>query len=228
MNMANINPQLAESWLNALQDEFKQSYFAALKQFLLDEKKAGKIIYPPGQLMFNAFNLTPFEAVRVVVLGQDPYHAPQQAMGLSFSVPRGIAVPRSLHNIYRELNTDLGIPIAKHGDLSKWAQQGVLLLNTILSVEARQPMSHAKAGWQTFTDAIIRKLSDERRGIVFLLWGRPARSKAILIDTTKHLVLEAAHPSPLAQDAFQGCKHFSQTNAFLVKQGGLPIDWSLD
>jgi uracil-DNA glycosylase len=226
--MSDIKPQIEASWLNALQDEFRQPYFSELKQFLSEEKKMGKIIYPPGQLIFNAFNLTPFDAVRVVILGQDPYHAPGQAMGLSFSVPRGVAVPRSLNNIYREMYSDLNIPIAKHGDLSKWATQGVLLLNTILTVEARQAMSHAKSGWQTFTDAVIRKLSDERSGIVFLLWGRPARSKALLINTSKHTVLEAAHPSPLAGDAFQGCKHFSQTNAILVRQGALPIDWSLD
>ena len=226
--MSDIKPQIEASWLNALQDEFRQPYFSELKQFLSEEKKTGKIIYPPGQLIFNAFNLTPFDAVRVVILGQDPYHAPGQAMGLSFSVPRGVAVPRSLNNIYREMYSDLNIPIAKHGDLSKWATQGVLLLNTILTVEARQAMSHAKSGWQIFTDAVIRKLSDERSGIVFLLWGRPARSKALLINTSKHTVLEAAHPSPLAGDAFQGCKHFSQTNAILVRQGALPIDWSLD
>jgi uracil-DNA glycosylase len=226
--MSDIKPQIEASWLNALQDEFRQPYFSELKQFLSEEKKMGKIIYPPGQLIFNAFNLTPFDAVRVVILGQDPYHAPGQAMGLSFSVPRGVAVPRSLNNIYREMYSDLNIPIAKHGDLSKWATQGVLLLNTILTVEARQAMSHAKSGWQIFTDAVIRKLSDERSGIVFLLWGRPARSKALLINTSKHTALEAAHPSPLAGDAFQGCKHFSQTNAILVRQGALPIDWSLD
>ncbi|MCC7224364.1 MAG: uracil-DNA glycosylase [Chitinophagales bacterium] len=225
--MQPINPQIDPSWRAVLYDEFQQPYFAQLKQFLNDEKKAGKTIFPPGPLLFNAFNLTPFEAVRVVILGQDPYHAPGQAMGLSFSVPRGIAIPASLRNIYRELESDLQIAPAKHGDLTAWAQQGVLLLNTILTVEARQAMSHAKSGWQQFSDAVIRVLSEQRSGLVFMLWGRPARAKAALIDSSKHHILEAAHPSPLAGNAFQGCRHFSQANAILVRQGLLPIDWSL-
>lgn len=225
--MQPINPQIEPSWRAVLSDEFQQPYFAQLKQFLHDEKKAGKTIFPPGQFIFNAFHLTPFEAVRVVILGQDPYHAPGQAMGLSFSVPRGVAIPASLRNIYRELESDLQIAPAKHGDLTAWAQQGVLLLNTILTVEARQAMSHAKSGWQQFSDAVIRVLSEQRSGLVFMLWGRPARAKSALIDPSKHHILEAAHPSPLAGNAFQGCRHFSQANAILVRQGLLPIDWSL-
>ena len=219
--------QIEASWKKVLASEFEQPYFAAIKTFLLNEKKAGKTIFPPGPLIFNAFNKTPFEAVKVVVLGQDPYHNPGEAMGLSFSVPKGVKVPPSLVNIYKEIHNDLGLPIPNHGDLSHWADQGVLLLNAMLTVEARQPASHQKIGWQTFTDAVIRHISNEKEGIVFLLWGNFAKGKKPLIDQTKHYVLEAAHPSPLAGDAFQGCGHFSRTNEILEKQGKFPVDWSV-
>ena len=219
--------QIEASWKKVLASEFEQPYFAAIKAFLVNEKKAGKTIFPPGPLIFNAFNKTPFEAVKVVVLGQDPYHNPGEAMGLSFSVPKGVKVPPSLVNIYKEIHNDLGLPIPNHGDLSHWADQGVLLLNAMLTVEARQPASHQKIGWQTFTDAVIRHISNEKEGIVFLLWGNFAKGKKPLIDQTKHYVLEAAHPSPLAGDAFQGCGHFSRSNEILEKQGKTPVDWSV-
>ncbi|MCY7328114.1 MAG: uracil-DNA glycosylase, partial [Saprospiraceae bacterium] len=170
----------------------------------------------------------PFDAVKVVLIGQDPYHNPGEAMGLSFSVPRGVRIPPSLANIYRELHSDVGVPIPTHGDLTKWAEQGVLLLNAILTVEARQAASHQKIGWQTFTDAVIHQLSEQKTGLVFLLWGKFAQGKKGLIDLEKHTVLAAAHPSPLARDAFQGNKHFSKTNAILERQGQTPIDWTLD
>jgi uracil-DNA glycosylase len=176
-------------------------------------------------LIFNAFEQTPFAAVKVVILGQDPYHNPGEAMGLSFSVPRGIRIPPSLLNIYKELQTDLGIPVANHGDLSQWAKQGVLLLNAMLTVRAGQPASHQQIGWQDFTDAVIRKLSDEREGLIFMLWGNFAKTKKALIDTQKHHVLEAAHPSPLAKGAFFGCKHFSKANVLLEQSGQSGIDW---
>ena len=219
--------QIEEGWKQALADEFEQPYFADLRSFLLSEKQAGKTIFPPGPLIFNAFNQTPFDALRVVILGQDPYHNPGEAMGLSFSVPRGVRVPPSLQNIYREIHSDLGLPIPKHGDLSRWAEQGVLLLNAMLTVEANKPASHQKIGWQTFTDAVIRRVSEQKEGVVFLLWGRFAQGKKLLIDTARHTVLESAHPSPLAGDAFQGCRHFSKTNAVLRQQGMAEIDWSL-
>ncbi len=221
------NVQIEESWKRVLADEFQQPYFAAIKAFLVQEKKAGKVIYPPGPLIFNAFNTTPFDQVRVVILGQDPYHNPSEAMGLCFSVPRGIKIPPSLVNIFREIERDLGIPIPKHGDLTYWAQQGVLLLNAMLTVEAGKPTSHQKIGWQNFTDAVIRRLSDLKEGVVFLLWGNFAKGKKALIDETRHYVLTAPHPSPLAGDGFVGCGHFSRTNELLQKQGLPPIDWSL-
>jgi len=219
------NIQIEESWKQVLADEFQQPYFAAIKTFLVNEKQAGKTIYPPGPLIFNAFNKTPFDAVKVVILGQDPYHNPGEAMGLCFSVPKGVKVPPSLVNIYKEINAELGLPIPNHGDLTYWAEQGVLLLNAMLTVEARKPASHQKIGWQTFTDAVIRHISNEKEGVVFLLWGNFAKGKKPLIDETKHYVLEAAHPSPLAGDAFQGCGHFAHTNEILEKQGKTPIDW---
>jgi len=220
--------QIEEGWKRALANEFEQAYFRDIRNFLLQEKQAGKVIYPPGPLIFNAFNQTPFDALKVVALGQDPYHNPGEAMGLSFSVPRGIRVPPSLLNIYKEIHTDLGLPAPRHGDLSKWAAQGVLLLNAMLTVEAGKPTSHQKIGWQTFTDAVIRSISAQKEGIVFLLWGRFAQSKKSLIDTSRHFVLEAAHPSPLAGNAFQGCGHFSKTNTILAQQGKTAIDWSLE
>lgn len=223
-----VNPQIEASWKAALADEFRAPYFAAIKTFLVQEKQAGKTIYPPGPQIFNAFNQTPFDAVKVVILGQDPYHNPGEAMGLSFSVPRGKRIPPSLVNIYKEINADLGLPVPEHGDLSYWASQGVLLLNAILTVEAKKAASHQHIGWQKFTDAVIHRLSEQREGLVFLLWGRFAQGKKGLIDATKHVVLEAAHPSPLAGNAFSGCRHFSKTNELLEKQGKTPIDWRVD
>ncbi len=221
------NVQIEEGWKQALAEEFHKPYFAEIKAFLLAEKQAGKTIYPPGSLIFNAFNQTPFEALKVVILGQDPYHNPGEAMGLCFSVPYGVKIPPSLVNIYKEIKNSLGIPPPAHGDLTHWAKQGVLLLNAMLTVEARKPASHQKIGWQTFTDAVIRTISAQKEGVVFLLWGNFARTKKVLIDETRHSVLESAHPSPLAGDAFQGCGHFVRTNEILEKQGKAPIDWSL-
>jgi uracil-DNA glycosylase len=218
-----VQVQIEASWKAALADEFQQPYFAAIKQFLVAEKNAGKVIFPPGPLIFNAFNTTPFQEVKVVILGQDPYHNPGEAMGLSFSVPKGVRVPPSLVNIYKELQSDLGVTPPGHGDLSDWARQGVLLLNAMLTVEARKAASHQHIGWQTFTDAVIRRISEGREGVVFMLWGKFAQGKKALIDPSRHLVLEAAHPSPLAGNAFQGCKHFSKANAYLKK----PIQWQL-
>lgn len=221
------NVQIEEGWKQALAEEFQKPYFAEIKAFLQAEKQAGKTIYPPGPLIFNAFNKTPFEAAKVVILGQDPYHNPGEAMGLCFSVPRGVKIPPSLANIYKEIKNSLGIAPPTHGDLTHWAEQGVLLLNAMLTVEARKPASHQKIGWQTFTDAVIRCVSERKERVVFLLWGNFARTKKALIDGTKHYVLESAHPSPLAGDAFQSCGHFARTNEILEKQGKPPIDWSL-
>ncbi len=221
------NVQIEETWRQALAGEFQQPYFAAIKAFLLAEKQAGKTIYPPGPLIFNAFNKTPFDKVKVVVLGQDPYHNPGEAMGLCFSVPKGVKVPPSLVNIYKEIKNSLGIDPPPHGDLSRWSEQGVLLLNAMLTVEAGKPASHQKIGWQTFTDAVIRCISEQKEGVVFLLWGNFARSKKILIDASRHFILESAHPSPLARNAFQGCGHFVRSNELLEKQGKVPIDWAL-
>ena len=219
--------QIEESWKAVLAEEFRQPYFAAIKSFLVQEKQAGKTIYPPGPLIFNAFNHTPFDEVKVVILGQDPYHNPGEAMGLCFSVPKGKKVPPSLVNIYKEIHRDLGLPIPNHGDLTAWTQQGVLLLNAMLTVEANKPASHQKIGWQTFTDAVIRHISDRKTGVVFLLWGKFAQGKQSLIDEMKHYVLSAAHPSPLAGNAFQGCGHFSRTNELLQKQGKTPVQWAV-
>lgn len=222
------NVKIEESWKKVLKDEFEQPYFQALANFLRAEKSAGKKIYPPGSLIFNAFNTTPFNDVKVVILGQDPYHNPGEAMGLSFSVPHGVRTPPSLQNIYKELHADLGVPIPRHGDLTKWAEQGVFLLNAMLTVEHRKAGSHKDAGWQNFTDAVIRKLSEKREGLVFMLWGSFARSKKVLIDPNRHLVLEAAHPSPLARGAYFGSRHFSKANQYLQQRGKTPIDWALD
>jgi uracil-DNA glycosylase len=210
-----------------LSEEFSKPYFAQIKQFLVVEKNNGKIIYPPGPLIFNAFNKTPFDKVRIIILGQDPYHGPGQAMGLCFSVPKNIAIPASLKNIYKEMHRDIGFVIPSHGDLSSWALNGVFLLNAILTVEKNSPGSHSNIGWQLFTNAVIKTLSDEREGLIFLLWGNFARSKRELIDPGKHIVLEAAHPSPLARDAFNGCGHFSKVNAILNGREEPPINWSL-
>lgn len=221
------NVKIEESWKQVLSDQFEQPYFQGIATFLRKAKAEGKTIYPPGSLIFNAFNTTPFEQVKVVILGQDPYHRPGEAMGLSFSVPRGVRTPPSLKNIYKELHTDLGVPVADHGDLTKWAEQGVFLLNAMLTVERSKAGSHQKIGWQNFTDAVIRKLSEEREGLVFMLWGNFAKRKKELIDEEKHLVLEAAHPSPLAGGAYFGSKHFSQANAYLEEKGAGKIDWAL-
>lgn len=218
--------QIEEGWKLALNEEFNKPYFPLIKQFIVEQKAKGKTVYPPGALVFNAFNLTPYNQLKVVILGQDPYHGPGQAEGLCFSVPQGIKPPPSLVNIFKELKTDLGITPPNHGSLVKWAQQGVLLLNASLTVNAGEANSHAKCGWQTFTDAVIKKISDDKEGIVFLLWGNFARAKKVLIDTNKHFVLEAAHPSPLSGGAFFGSRHFSQTNDILKKQGKEPIDWN--
>ncbi len=217
--------QIEKSWATALECEFEKPYFLELAQFLKKEKVAGKVIFPPGPMIFNAFERTPFHEVKVVVIGQDPYHRAGQAMGLSFSVPVGVRVPPSLKNIYKELHSDVSFDIPNHGDLTKWADQGVFLLNAFLTVEQGRAGSHQKIGWGEFTDAVIKKLSDEREGIVFLLWGRFAQAKSELIDETKHHVLTAFHPSPLAGNRFSGCRHFSQTNELLKKQGVEPIDW---
>lgn len=223
-----MSVQIEESWKLVLSEEFTKPYFQSMKAFLVAAKQEGKVIYPPGPLIFNAFNLTPFDAVKVVVLGQDPYHKPGEAMGLSFSVPKGVRTPPSLVNIYKELNTSLGIPVPKHGDLTSWAQQGVLLLNAMLTVEQQNASSHSKIGWQQFTDAVISAISAQKKGVVFLLWGNFARSKKVLIDANKHLILESAHPSPLAGNAFQGCGHFVKTNEWLQQQGLTPIEWNVD
>jgi uracil-DNA glycosylase len=227
--MTNENKiKLEASWLEVLENQFDQPYFAQIKAFLLQEKAAGKVIYPPSSMIFQALNTTPFDKVRVVILGQDPYHNPGEAMGLSFSVPRGVRVPASLKNIYKELQDDLGIEPATNGDLTAWAEQGVLLLNTSLTVEQNQPASHSNIGWQLFTDEIIIKLAQQTRPIVFMLWGKHAQSKIPLIEANKqHLILSAAHPSPLARGAFFGSKPFSQANNWLKLQGGEGIDWRI-
>ena len=223
-----VNPKLNASWLNELKDEFKKDYFKSLKITLMDEINNGKIIFPPGKLIFNAFNLTPFDKVKVIILGQDPYHGPKQAHGLSFSVPEGIKSPPSLTNIYKELKNDLNIDIPGHGNLTHWAQQGVLLLNSALTVRASNPGSHQKIGWNIFSDEVINKLSSNRGNLVFMLWGNFAKSKASLIDSSKHLVLNAAHPSPLsAYNGFFGCKRFSKANRYLSNKGFKEIDWSV-
>ena len=221
-----MDVKIEESWKRALAREFEKPYFSELARQLHEEKRAGRVIYPPGPLIFNAFNLTPFDQVKVVILGQDPYHGPGQAEGLSFSVPHGVPLPPSLVNIYREIETDLGVTLHKDGSLRGWAEQGVFLLNSVLTVRAGQPTSHSRIGWTQFTDAVIRTLSEQREGLVFLLWGNFARSKRELIDTNRHTVLEAAHPSPLARGAFFGCRHFSKINQILIRQGLAPIDWT--
>lgn len=220
-----MDVRIEQSWKEVLKDEFDKPYFGQLVSFLHKEKEAGVTIYPPGPKIFNAFALTPFDSVKVVIIGQDPYHNPGQAEGLSFSVPDGVTPPPSLVNIYKEISDDLGTPLRQGGSLRDWAGQGVFLLNAVLTVRAGQPTSHSRIGWQTFTDAVIRTLSDRRNGLVFLLWGNYARGKRELIDTSRHTVFEAAHPSPLARGAFFGCRHFSKTNEVLVREGLSPIVW---
>lgn len=216
------------SWREVLGDEKRKPYFQDILAFLEAEKNAGKTIYPPKEAIFQAFKETPYEQVKVVILGQDPYHGPNQAHGLSFSVKPGTPAPPSLKNIFRALNFDLGLPIPPHGCLEKWAQQGVLLLNTSLSVEQGKPQSHAKIGWHTFTDTVIQKLNAHPQALVFLLWGGHAKSKAHFIDHDKHLILTTVHPSPLsAHQGFLTCRHFSQANDFLMSKKRSPIDWQL-
>jgi len=222
-----VNPQIEASWKEVLKDEFEKPYFGELKEFLLNEK-AKFNVYPPGGLIFNAFRLTPFDNVKVVLLGQDPYHGPGQAQGLCFSVPPGISAPPSLINIFKEIERDLGIPVPVSGCLEKWAKQGVLLLNATLTVRANQPGSHQHKGWENFTDSVISRLSEKRVGLVFLLWGKFAQDKDALIDNNRHYILKAAHPSPYsAYNGFFGCRHFSKTNEILRKHGIEEIDWRI-
>lgn len=220
-----IAPQIEESWKKVLWDEFQAPYFSSLKEFLVNER-AKYQVFPPGKFIFNAFDQTPFDEVKVVILGQDPYHGEGQAHGLCFSVPDGVSFPPSLVNIYKEMSSDLHIPYPQSGNLIHWAKQGVFLLNTTLTVRAHQPLSHQGKGWELFTDAVINILSEQHEGLVFLLWGRPAQQKLSLIDETKHYILKAPHPSPLsAHRGFFGCKHFSLTNEYLIKNGKTPIQW---
>ncbi|MGF6689968.1 uracil-DNA glycosylase [Metapseudomonas resinovorans] len=220
--------KLEASWKEALRDEFDKPYMQALSEFLRQEKAAGKVIFPPGPLIFNALNSTPLERVKVVIIGQDPYHGPGQAHGLCFSVQPGVPAPPSLQNIYKELKRDLNIEIPSHGYLQSWADQGVLMLNTSLTVEQARAGSHAAAGWQPFTDKVIEVVSQSRPRLVFLLWGSHAQGKERLIDPTKHLILKSAHPSPLsAYRGFLGNGHFSRCNKFLAQHGLDPIEWSL-
>lgn len=223
--MTSINPSIDDSWKAVLREEFEKPYFAKLRQFLVEEKKQ-HTVYPPGPLIFNAFNTTPFNEVKVVLIGQDPYHGAGQAHGLSFSVPEGVRPPPSLVNIFKELHNDLDIPIPRSGNLTRWAEQGVLLLNATLTVRASQPGSHQNQGWETFTNAVITTLSEKKESLVFLLWGRFAQAKDVLIDTHKHFILKAPHPSPFSSHSgFFGCKHFSTTNRILREHGMKEIDW---
>ena len=222
-----MNVQMEEGWKEVLKDEFAKDYFNEIASTLREMKAVGHIIYPPGPLIFNAFRLTPWNEVRVVILGQDPYHGAGEAMGLCFSVPKGIKVPPSLKNIFKEIQEDLAIAPPSHGDLTEWAQQGILLLNASLTVEKDKPNSHKSLGWHRFTDRVIQVLSDHKTGLVFLLWGNYAKSKKILIDSNRHLILESPHPSPLAGGGFFGHHHFSKTNQYLKNQGFEPIRWQL-
>lgn len=226
--MSDANIQMHESWKTALKAEFEKPYFAELKRFLQAEKAAGKTIYPPGSLIFNAFNSTSFDQVRIVILGQDPYHGPGQAHGLCFSVQYGVKPPPSLVNIYKELQSDVGITLPTHGCLQSWTTQGVFLLNAILTVEANKPASHQKKGWEEFTNAAIQQLSLQREGLIFMLWGNFAQQKAALIDERKHTILKAPHPSPFsAHTGFLGCGHFSKANAILTARGEAPVNWQV-
>lgn len=220
--------KLEDSWRKQLLDEFSKPYMNSLREFLAQRKKAGATIYPRGDEYFHALDSTPFDKVKVVVLGQDPYHGPGQAHGLCFSVRKGIPIPPSLRNIFEEIRRDLGISPPRHGCLEHWAQQGVLLLNAVLTVEEGQAAAHAGKGWEQFTDRVVRELSEQRSNLVFLLWGGYAQKKGVVIDRSKHLVLESVHPSPLsAHRGFFGCGHFSKTNQYLVEHAQLPIDWTL-
>jgi uracil-DNA glycosylase len=227
--MVKLKISIEETWKLALKEEFVKAYFAQLVNHVKTEKELGKTIYPKGNQIFNAFNTTPLPQVKVVILGQDPYHGSGQAHGLSFSVQKGVAFPPSLQNIFKELQRDTGNPYPKHGDLTQWAKQGVFLLNASLTVRAGEPMSHAQIGWAIFSDAVIKVISVQCSKVVFMLWGKFAQEKEKLIDKTKHLILKAPHPSPLsAHQGFFGCGHFSTCNQFLVKNGVDPIDWHIN
>ncbi|MGZ8517385.1 MAG: uracil-DNA glycosylase [Chitinophagaceae bacterium] len=220
--------KIEDSWKEILHDEFDKPYFQHIPLHLKTEKSQGKTIYPPGGFIFNAFNTTPFDKIKVVIIGQDPYHGPRQAHGLCFSVQNGVPPPPSLVNIFKELKEDIGMDIPGHGNLTKWAEQGVFLLNASLTVRAGEPMSHSKIGWSEFTDSVIKTISDKKEHVVFLLWGKFAQDKKILINEKKHLILRAAHPSPLsAYSGFFGCRHFSKANEYLMSKGIDPVDWSL-
>lgn len=225
-NPIEINPKIDLSWKEELKEQFSAGYFKKLKLFLTEEKKKF-IVYPPGPFIFSAFNLTPFEKVKVVIIGQDPYHGPNQAHGLCFSVPDGVNPPPSLVNIFKELHKDLGIPAPNSGNLESWARQGILLLNTTLTVRAGSPASHQNKGWEQFTDQVIKILSEKKTGLIFLLWGKFAQTKTKLIDASKHFILQAAHPSPLAGGAFFGNRHFSKTNELLRQAGHTEINWEI-
>lgn len=223
-----MDVKIEDSWKKLLKDEFSKPYFQQIALHIKTEITQGKTIYPPGSLIFNAFNCTPPDKVKVVILGQDPYHGPGQAHGLCFSVQNGVPHPPSLINIFKELHEDVGVPIPNHGNLTHWAEQGVFLLNASLTVRAGEPMSHSKIGWAEFTDAVIKKISSVKKDVVFILWGKFAQEKRVLIDETKHCILKSAHPSPLSASAgFFGCKHFSKTNEYLMSKGIDPIDWKL-
>ncbi len=223
-----MDVKIEQGWKELLKDEFAKPYFQQIVLHLKTEKEQGKKIFPPGSFIFNAFDTTPFDNVKVVILGQDPYHGIRQAHGLCFSVQDGVPAPPSLVNIFKELQEDIGVKIPNHGNLTHWAKQGVFLLNASLTVRSGEPMSHAKIGWAEFTDTVIKKISQEKKHVVFMLWGKFAQEKRTLIDESKHLVLRAAHPSPLSAHAgFFGCKHFSKANEFLMKHGIEPVDWSL-
>ena len=225
METVSVTPAIEESWRLALKEEFNKPYFLQLKEFLLEERTK-HTVYPPGKLIFSAFNHTPIDKVKVVILGQDPYHGKGQANGLCFSVSDGIPMPPSLVNIFKEIQNDLGYPLPSSGNLERWADQGVLLLNAMLTVRANEPGSHQGKGWETFTNSVIQNISNQKKGIVFLIWGKYAQAKEALIDGSKHHILKAAHPSPFsAYNGFMGCKHFSKTNAILLEQGKKEIDW---
>ena len=219
--------RIEQSWKNALADEFGKPYFESLGRFLHKEKSEGKKVFPPGSQIFRAFDLTPVDKVKVVILGQDPYHGFGQAHGLSFSVPEGVPAPPSLKNIFKEIETDMGVRMSGYPNLENWARQGVLLLNAVLTVRSGEAASHSKIGWEQFTDAVIRYVSNNCEGVVFMLCGNFARGKRELIDASRHCVLEAAHPSPLARGAFFGCRHFSRANAWLAANGKAPVNWQL-
>ena len=223
-----MDVKIEPHWKEILRSEFDKPYFQQIVLHLKTEKTQNKIIYPPGSHIFNAFDTTPIDKVKVVIIGQDPYHGPGQAHGLCFSVQNGVQPPPSLINIFKELHEDVGVPIPNHGNLTSWAEQGVFLLNASLTVRAGEPMSHSKIGWAEFTDTVIKKISEEKKHVVFLLWGKFAQEKRVLIDESKHLILRAAHPSPLSAHAgFFGCKHFSKANEYLIKNGIDPINWRL-